>query len=70
MIRKKNKLYKKWIESNLWETWNKYMYHKKKVASLVAQAKQNYFQSAFSHSSKNIKKLWENINDVLGRRKQ
>ncbi len=69
MIRKKNKLYKKWIESNLWETWNEYIYHKKKVASLVAQAKQNYYQSAFSHSSKNIKKLWENINDVLGRRK-
>jgi hypothetical protein len=66
MIKRKNLLYKKWVEKKNSESWINYMYHKKLCSSMVNNAKKSYFHKTFYLHKSNIKKVWQNINMLIG----
>lgn len=68
-ISKKNKLYKKLLNTsnNFW--YRRYKAHRDLINTLIKLSKKTYYQKYFSECAKNSKKTWTGINKVLNRDK-
>ena len=66
----KNKLYLTWRKNRTSYNWNTYIDYKRKLDKLLAKAKYDYYNKEFSNSQFDLKKTWNSINKILGRKRR
>lgn len=66
----KNRLYSKWCKSKCSSDWNDYLAYKRKLDVLIKKSKFDYFQKEFENCKSDLKKTWQTINNILGRKKR
>ena len=69
MIKKKNKLYKKFCNSRLRSDERKFKLFRNKVINELRKSRQNYYQEILQHNKNNIKRTWQTINELIGKKK-
>ena len=69
-IKKKNNLYIAYLRKPSDKSRIKYTLYKNKLTTLIRNSKKQYFYDLFQKCKGNMKKTWNNINDVLGKKKQ
>ena len=69
-IKKKNKMYIAYIRKPCEKSRLKYTVFKNKLTSLLRNSKKLYFSEIFQKCKGNIKKTWNEINIILGHKKQ
>ena len=70
MLKKKDRLYKKYIKNKLPAYHQKYSVARNTYFRKVAIEKQNYFKNLFTKHKNDIKKTWHSINLLLGKEKK
>lgn len=68
-IRKKNKLYKKFLTSQNSLHESRYKKYKNKLTHLIKIAKKQYYEEKFEEVKNNHKATWRLINEVINKRK-
>ena len=68
-IRKKQRLYKSYLKTPSENHKKKYKQYKNKLTKLLHAAKKDYYTTIFIRIKGNSKKMWNKINDVIGKRK-
>ena len=66
-IRKKDKLYKQFINSRDSTTELKYKRYRNKLNHLIKIAKRKYYDTKFEKAKNNLKETWKLINDVINK---
>ena len=66
-IRTKRKLYRKFLKNPL-RFGNEYRRHKNLLTTLTRTAREQYYHNLLQQSSGNSKKIWTNINSILGKK--
>ena len=66
----KNIFYQKWRKHRTSQNWNNYISYKRKLDSLKNKVKYEYYNNKFLNCKNNTKKVWQEINNVLGRKKR
>lgn len=66
----KNKLYISWHKNRTKHNWNTYIIYKRKLDKLLAKAKYDYFNKEFTDCKSDLKKTWNTINKILGRKRR
>ena len=69
-ISKKNRLYKMYLRKLSESSRLKYIVYKNKLTTIIRNAKKRYFYNLFEKCKGNMKKTWNEINNILGNRKQ
>ena len=69
MIKKKNKLYKKFCTSRLASDERKFKIFRNNLITTLRTSKQEYYKSILKMNKNNIKKTWQTINKLLGKKK-
>ena len=69
LIRKKNKLYKKYIRNRNSALESQYKSYKNKLNHLIRLAKRNYYDDKFEKTKNDLKKTWKLIHEVINNRK-
>ena len=70
MIRKKNKLFKKFCLSQLRSDEKKFKKIRNRVINVLRKARQEYYKNVFLLNRNSIRKTWKTINELLGKRKK
>ena len=68
-IQKKQRLYKSYLKVPSESHKKKYVQYKNKLTKLLLTAKKDYYTTIFITVKGNSKKMWNKINDVIGKRK-
>ena len=68
-IRIKNNLYNRYIRKHDQFWYHRYNFYRSKVNMLISKSKKNYLRSYFQENSKNSKKPWTKINQILQKNK-
>jgi len=64
-IRLKEKFYKRFLETRSIYFLTKYKFYRNKITQLLKVSKQNYYHNYFIANSKNIKKTWAGIKELI-----
>ena len=64
-IRLKEKFYKRFLETRNIYFLTKYKFYRNKITQLLKVSKQNYYHNYFIANSKNIKKTWAGIKELI-----
>jgi hypothetical protein len=64
-VRKKNKLYKKYMTNSTIYRERKYKEYKNKLNHLIRIAKRTYYDTKFEQAKSDLKTTWELINEVI-----
>lgn len=67
-IRKKNRLYKKLINSPSLSRESRYKTYKNKLTHLIRNAKRSYYDSKFESAKSDLKQTWKLLNEVINKR--
>ena len=65
----KNQLYDAWVSNKNSSNWNNYISYKRVFDSLKNKERFYYYDKVFKESQKDLKKTWNLINSILGRKK-
>ena len=68
-VRKKNKLYKKFIISRSPDKERQYKIYKNKLTNLIKIAKKTYYEDKFETAKNDHKTTWKLINEVINKRR-
>ncbi len=68
-VRKKNKLYKKFIISRSPDKERQYKIYKNKLTNLIKIAKKTYYENKFETAKNDHKTTWKLINEVINKRR-
>ena len=66
----KNILYQNWRKHRTSQNWNLYIVYRRKLDNLKGKVKYDYYHNKFLNCKNNTKKIWQLINQVLGRKKR
>ena len=69
LLHKKDRLYKVFLQKNCSQAKQKYLKVKNKYFYLINKKKKDYYQKRFTKYQSNLKKIWQTINEILGRTK-
>jgi hypothetical protein len=64
-VRKKNKLYKKYLGNPTLQRELHYKRYKNKLNHLIRNAKKTYYDNKFDRAKSNLKETWKLINEVI-----
>jgi hypothetical protein len=67
-IRKKNKLYKKFLSIPTSSDENMYKKYKNKLNHLLRSAKRLYYEERFESTKTNIKTTWKTLNEIINKK--
>jgi len=59
-------VYKQWINSKQDNDKQVHQKYKSKIQGLIDKSKKGYYQNAFLESSRDIKKTWNHIKEIIG----
>ena len=65
-IRTKNKLYKKFVKRTI-TYGDKYRSYRNMLSRIIKLAKNNFYQNKFNECHGDSKKIWKNVNNILGK---
>ena len=68
-IQKKHRLYKTYFKNPNQKNKKMFTHFRNKLTGLLRIAKNNYYSSVFDKIKSNTKEMWNQINDILGKRK-
>ena len=58
-------MYKKYLESKLLESKQKYLNYKNKLTTILWQAENNYYAEKFEFQKENMRATWKLINNII-----
>ena len=64
-IKRKNKLYKLYMNSKNAFYFSKYKFYRNKIKHLILLSKKSYYSNYFQNNSNNIKKTWQGIKQLM-----
>ena len=64
-IRKKNKLYKKFLDNRCKETLDRYKLYKNKLTAIIRKAEKLYYSNKFSQAAGNLSRTWQIIKNLI-----
>lgn len=64
-IKKKNKLYNKFLKTNSSFYKSQYKTYRNKISNLIRISKKNYYKVYFNENANNIKNTWKGIKDII-----